>query len=70
MPRGRNVAAYAGKTWTSSAHSLDRLFERDGVIYGTEIKKALPYLPLKEMRITMAMCVRLAEACRDRAGLP
>jgi len=56
MPKGKNITAYAGQTWTSTAHNLDRLFERDGVIYGAEIKNTLPYIPLKEMRTKITMC--------------
>ena len=56
MPRGRDVGSYAGKAWTPTAHDLDRLFERDGITYGAEIKNTLSYIPLDEMRTKLLMC--------------
>ncbi len=56
MPKGRDVRAYAGKTWTATAHDLDRLFERDGVTYGAEIKNTLAYMPRDELRTKLSMC--------------
>jgi hypothetical protein len=55
-PTGREMRSYNGKVWTETNHDLDRVFERDGVGYGTEIKNTLDYIPREEMRIKVAMC--------------
>jgi len=60
MPRGRKVRAYAGNEWTMSAHDLDRVFERDGVSYGTEIKNTLDYIPIGELVVKLRMCAHLS----------
>jgi len=56
MPKAKNVTTYEGKTWTETGHNLDRLFERDGVTYGVEIKNTLPYIDRQEMRTKLRMC--------------
>jgi hypothetical protein len=56
MPRGCDVRSCAGKSWTTTSHDLDRLFERDGVTYEAEIKNTLPYIPLDELRTKLSMC--------------
>ena len=59
MPRGRKVRSYAGIDWTRTGHDLDRVFERDGVAYGTEIKNTLDYIPRGELITKMRMCAHL-----------
>src|SRR6266851_5101150 len=49
MPKGRKVRAYGDREWTDSAHDLDRVFERDGIPYGAEIKNTLDYIPIREL---------------------
>ena len=56
MPIGRDVRTHEGKSWTTTGHDLDRLFIRDGVTYGLEIKNTLPYIPLNELRTKLQMC--------------
>ncbi len=56
MPRGSKVRAYRGRQWTETGHDLDRVFERDGISYGAEIKNTLEYIPREEMRAKMKMC--------------
>ena len=58
-PVARKVRAYAGKTWTDTGHDLDRVFERDGIAYGAEIKNTLPYIPRYELEVKMKMCKHL-----------
>lgn len=55
-PTRRKVRSYGGITWTETGHDLDRVFERDGVAYGAEIKNTLPYIPRKEMQVKLKMC--------------
>jgi hypothetical protein len=56
---GRNVRSFDGKEWTATGHNLDRIYERDGVVYGTEIKNTLSYIDRKEFEVKLAMCRHL-----------
>jgi hypothetical protein len=56
LPSGSNVRAYGEKSWTKTAHDLDRVFKRDGAAYGIEIKNTLSYIPRDEMRLKLDMC--------------
>ena len=56
LPRGRNIQAYNGFNWNESRHDLDRVFERDGIAYGTEIKNKLGYIEKQELDIKLKMC--------------
>jgi len=60
MPKGRKVRSFRGVDWTESNHDLDRVFERDGVPYGVEIKNTLSYIERRELEIKVRMCQRLA----------
>lgn len=59
MPKATNVREYGGKEWTETGHDLDRVFERDGIPYGTEIKNTMAYIPRSELQIKLRMCARL-----------
>jgi hypothetical protein len=59
MPKGRNVNSYNGNTWTETRHDLDRIFERDGISYGTEIKNTLGYIEKRELDTKIRMCGKL-----------
>lgn len=59
MPTARKVRGYGGRVWTATGHDLDRVFVRDGVGYGTEIKNTLPYIPHDELRVKIRMCQTL-----------
>jgi hypothetical protein len=56
LPTARNVKSYRGKEWQETEHDLDRVFERDGVAYGAEIKNTLKYIPRDELRVKTRMC--------------
>lgn len=58
-PVQANVRSWGDKNWTTSGHDLDRVFERDGLFYGTEIKNRLGYIPQEEFRTKLAMCKEL-----------
>jgi hypothetical protein len=58
-PTGRKVRSYGGRNWTETGHDLDRVFERDGIAYGTEIKNTLPYIPRDEFDVKRRMCKHL-----------
>jgi hypothetical protein len=59
MPKGRKVTSYNGKEWTETKHDLDRVFERDGIAYGTEIKNTLGYIEKIELETKIKMCQKL-----------
>lgn len=59
LPVASNVRAWRDKTWTKTGHDLDRIFTRDGLYYGTEIKNRLGYIPQAEFRAKLAMCSAL-----------
>jgi hypothetical protein len=56
LPTARKVRSYRGKSWTLTGHDLDRIYERDGVSYGTEIKNTLDYIPKDELYQKIEMC--------------
>lgn len=59
LPTGRKVRSHGSAEWTETRHDLDRVFERDGVAYGTEIKNTLGYIEREELDIKMKMCRHL-----------
>ena len=59
MPTIRNARAYKGIEWTETKQDLDRIFERDGIGYGTEIKNTLGYIEKDELETKVKMCKRL-----------
>jgi len=56
FPSAQDVRAYAGREWTKTGHDLDRLYERDKVVYGAEIKNGLGYIEQEELTIKLEMC--------------
>lgn len=56
MPVAREVRNWEGRTWSDTNHDLDRVFQRDGISYGTEIKNRLGYIPQDEFEAKLAMC--------------
>jgi hypothetical protein len=56
MPKGRKVRSYGSAQWTETKHDLDRVFERDGIAYGTEVKNTLGYIEKDELEIKVRMC--------------
>src|SRR5262249_37642088 len=59
MPMDRNVRTWNGREWTESNHDLDRIFVRDGIAYGAEIKNKLHYIERDELLTKLAMCAEL-----------
>jgi hypothetical protein len=59
LPTARKVRAYGGKEWKETEHDLDRVFERDGMAYGAEIKNTLKYIPRGELTVKIKMCRHL-----------
>lgn len=59
MPKGRKVRSYGGREWNETKHDLDRVFERDSIAYGTEIKNTLSYIEKEELEVKVRMCKEL-----------
>ena len=59
MPVARNTRSYGDRTWTETSENFDRIFVRDGVSYGVEIKNTLDYIPSAELDSKLAMCAYL-----------
>lgn len=55
-PVGHTVRSWNGVDWKETGHDLDRVFERDGLYYGTEIKNRLSYIPQEEFDAKLRMC--------------
>ena len=54
--RGRDVQAYGGRQWQESGHDVDYLFERDGIMYGVEVKNTLGYMDYEEFQTKIRLC--------------
>jgi hypothetical protein len=59
MPTGRKVKRYGEREWAETGHDLDRVFERDGIAYGAEVKNTLSYIDKNELEIKIRMCRHL-----------
>lgn len=56
---GRNTNEFEGVKWTSTAHNLDFIYERDNIRYGVEVKNTLSYMDKKEFDIKIKMSLKL-----------
>jgi hypothetical protein len=52
----RNTREYGGRSWSSTDHDLDFIFERDGIAYGIEVKNTLGYMDKRELDIKIKLC--------------
>ena len=59
MPKAWNTRAWEGREWTETDHNLDRVFVRDGVAYGIEVKNRLEYIERHELELKLRMCEHL-----------
>lgn len=59
IPKARNLNKYDGREWTRTKQNLDRVFERDGIAYGAEIKNTLGYIEKSELDQKTEMCAHL-----------
>ena len=56
IPVAENVRELGSHKWKKTGHNLDRIFERDGVHYGTEIKNTLAYIGRSELQTKLEIC--------------
>ena len=59
QPMADSVRTWEGRAWLDTNHDLDRVFHRDGINYGTEIKNRLGYIPQNEFAVKLRMCQAL-----------
>jgi hypothetical protein len=59
LPTGWKVRSHGSAEWTETKHDLDRVFERDGIAYGLEIKNTLGYIEKDELETKVKMCRHL-----------
>lgn len=52
----KHVREWNGKLWIESGRNLDRMYGRDGVVYGAEVKNTLAYIPEDELSDKLKMC--------------
>lgn len=57
--RGRDARSHEGRKWIQTDHDLDFVFERDGRVYGVEVKNTLRYIDYREFRTKIQMCREL-----------
>jgi hypothetical protein len=57
--KGRNTKKYKDNEWNLTDHNLDFIFEKDGLLYGIEVKNTLGYMDYKELEIKIKMCKEL-----------
>jgi hypothetical protein len=56
LSHGQNINEYEGKKWTETDHDLDFILERDGKIYGAEVKNKWGYIDKDELDIKLRIC--------------
>ena len=55
QPVAEDVREYQGRKWGGSGQNLDRIYVRDGVGYGAEIKNKLGYIEWPELEVKAEM---------------
>src|SRR5579864_1957088 len=74
LPKAKNLREYNGHKWTESQHDLDRVFERDAIAYGTEIKNMVinagGYALIFKWQLYPFGTRDFAHEVRSRLGLP
>jgi hypothetical protein len=56
LSHGQSINEYQGKKWTETDHDLDFILERDGKVYGAEVKNKLGYIDEDELDIKLKIC--------------
>jgi hypothetical protein len=51
LVHGRNESSFDRKEWTDTGHNLDFIFEKEGKVFGAEVKNALPYMRQEELEL-------------------
>lgn len=46
----RDVRTYNGRTWVATGHDLDRIYQYEDLVFGTEVKNRLSYMDLEDIQ--------------------
>ncbi|MGH7798707.1 MAG: hypothetical protein ACREQ2_27900 [Candidatus Binatia bacterium] len=55
----RDAKSFEGRAWIRSDHNLDFIFQRDGRVYGVEVKNTLGYMDYGELDTKIKVCEHL-----------
>lgn len=55
----RNAKSWQGKSWSLTNHNLDRIYTRDGLAYGAEIKNTQNYISRDELLTKLQLSQQL-----------
>jgi DNA-binding transcriptional regulator YhcF (GntR family) len=53
---GKDTNEFKGKKWIQTDHNFDYILERDGIVYGIEIKNTFDYIDKDEMKTKIEIC--------------
>lgn len=56
---GEGMNSHGGQVWTETGHDLDFIWEKNGVVYGIEVKNTLGYLDVREFVAKVRMSLHL-----------
>ena len=56
---GQDVNEFRGRKWEDTEHNLDFIIERDGLVYGAEVKNTWGYIEKEELDVKLDMCDHL-----------
>jgi hypothetical protein len=59
IPVAQHAREFGGRRWEATDHDLDRIFVRDGIAYGAEIKNRLAYIDGRLWLTKLRMCRHL-----------
>lgn len=54
--RGENTNEFGDRKWMETDHDLDFILERDGRVYGFEVKNRLEYISREELQVKIRLC--------------
>jgi hypothetical protein len=56
---GRDAKSFEGREWGQSEHNLHFIFQKDGRVYGVEVKNTLGYMEYEELDAKIRICEHL-----------
>jgi hypothetical protein len=56
LSHGQDINEYKGKKWAETDHDLDFIVEKDGKVYGAEVKNKLRYIDEAELTPKLRLC--------------
>lgn len=56
LSHGEDTNEFEGLKWNKSRHNLDFIMEKDGIVYGCEVKNRFDYIEKEELDIKLDLC--------------